>query len=612
MQNWMRYIAIIICAIVALLIVKPFFDQRTPDAYVRANNEAIRMQPTATAAALENQARAQHDVIVVPAQASAEAASILANNQQRIDEDAHQQALRHEGEMAALTISNTERINEVQANGVARVEDIKASSAKTVSESYADAMRASAGAWRDTITYGGFAIGAVILLVGLAMGIVVWLYTRAKVITHPITGPMLVTSRGVIFLGNVTTPAIEFPHREQPMRLIGESLPHLVTQRQAFGLINSATKSDNPVMTRVAERTATAALQQRWTSNPVLDSAVQALPAGRDEVKPLWSFEELFRVWRPTREQMILAFDREGQPIYVALNDMLSGVIIGRQKQGKTTLMRFLYSQCTMVGVDVRVWDLHEDVVDDLPGASAYTTADGIRQSVREVIAELEKRIRLKLKHGVARPIMILADEVNQLVGAVPDVVTAFERIIAEGRKYDIYCDVSAKGVPAELFGPSWIRDSLSTRVAFLTTPHQARLIGIDKDAARMVMELTPGHAVLDGPVPAQIVTFPNVTAENVRSILPASRATSGAASKATSGPLPDEDNMVSAEAEEAAEINTFEGVEAGNKASLVRQLLKDGRSQREMIAEIWGVNGGRAYQQAAEELRQIIQELVP
>ena len=565
-----------IVAVVVLLIAAPFFQARTPEAYTRARNLSIEMEPTATAAALVNEAKAAHDAIVVPAQATAEAASILANNAQRIDEDAHQQALRHKGEMAALTISNTKRLNEVDAAYIARIEGIKANGAKVVSEAQADAARASAGAWRDTITYGGIALGAVVALVGVSLAIVTALSTRAKIINHPVTGPMLVTGRGVIMLGNVTTPVIAWSAK-QPILLAGDNERGLVAQRQAFALIHSASKSNNADVVRAADRAANTALQQNWSGNAVLSSAVQALPAGnRDELSgKAPAFEQLMQSWRPTREQMLLAFDQGGQPIYVALNDMLSGVIIGRQKQGKTTFMRFVYAQCALIGVDVRVWDLHEDVVDDLPGASAYTTAEGIRRSVIELTAELERRIKMRLKHGRAQPIMVLADEVNQLVGVVPECVGVFERIIAEGRKYDIYCDVSAKGVPADLLGQSWVRDSLSTRVAFLTTPHQARLIGIDKDAARMVAELTPGHAVLDGPVQPQIVTFPNVTADNVRSLLPG-KAPSRATFRAPSEPLPEYAAAPSAEAAEAGESGRSYGPEV---AENVVRLWKEGKT---------------------------------
>ena len=67
---------------------------------------------------------------------------------------------------------------------------------------------------------------------------------------------------------------------------------------------------------------------------------------------------------------------------------------------------------------------------------------------------------------------------------------------------------------------------------------------------------------------------------------------------------------MQAREAEKAAEINEKESVEAG-KVSLVRDLLLQGKSQREIISEIWGQSGGRGYQDAARELNDILRRLV-
>ena len=69
---------------------------------------------------------------------------------------------------------------------------------------------------------------------------------------------------------------------------------------------------------------------------------------------------------------------------------------------------------------------------------------------------------------------------------------------------------------------------------------------------------------------------------------------------------------MVSREAENTAEIMDSERVEAGEKRDRVREMVKAGKSQRAIIDELWGATGGRGYQHAADELRQIIQELIP
>lgn len=609
-----KYIAVIICALVFLAIAAPFFQQRTPEAYTRARNLAIEMDPTATAAAIRNAEAAIHATIVAPAQATAEAASILANNRQRIDEDSHQQALRHAGEMAALTISNTQQLKKIDADYTAQVEGIKANGAKTVAEANADAARASAGAWRDTITYGGIAIGVVVLLVGAALAIVAWLSTRAKIINDPITGPILVTGRGVVMLANVTTPVLAWNLKE-PIRIAGESERPLVAQRQAFALIGKAAQSGTPEMARVAQHAATSAMQQSWSpSNAVLDNAVNALPAGRDELAGrVPTFAELLRTWRPTRDKMLLGIGQDGTPRYCPLDALLSTGIVGMPGSGKSTVLRFHYLQCLLIGARVIVWDLHRTIVTSLPGAEAFTDLEAINRSALHVFKMLQDRI-VRGRYD-DQPIMFLTDEFNLLAPQSDEVVDTLGRIILEGRKIQMYAMISGQGLPARLFRSSTPRDALSSRFVLHTTTRQANIVGLDRDALPWVVKLRPGSAVVDGPIDPEVLYIPNTTENDVRLLAPASAPTFRAASE----PLPAWPTATSEKAEksgksgenERQEADYFEGIEAAGRRETVRQLLKQGRSQREIISEVWHATGGNDYKVAAQELNTIIRGLV-
>ena len=109
----------------------------SPTEQAEADNARLLAQPTATAAAIRNQEAQTHADIVVPAQARAEAKSIVARTDQQIAEDAHQQALRHQGEVAALTLSNTQQLNEINARFVASVTGIKANGEEAVANAEA-------------------------------------------------------------------------------------------------------------------------------------------------------------------------------------------------------------------------------------------------------------------------------------------------------------------------------------------------------------------------------------------------------------------------------------------------------------------------------------------
>jgi hypothetical protein len=598
-----KYIAVIICAIVALAIVAPFFAQRTPEAYVTADNLAAAQQPVSTAAALRNKAEEIRVNVVVPAQATAEAASILANNKQRISEDAHQQELRHEGEMAALSISNTQRLNEIEASYTARVEGIKVGSAKTVAEANADSARASAGAWRDTIAYGGFAIGAVVLLLGGTLAIVTWLSTRAKIIDHPLTGPILVTGRGIIPLGNITTPMLLGNGTE-----VGRDVLPLVAQRQAYALIGRAKTADVPELARAAQHATTQTVQAGWQiSNPTaLDDAVQALPAGQHDelLGRVPTMADLLKRWRPTRAEMLLGIDRGGVPWYCALEDLLSTGVIGRPKTGKTTLLRFIYLQCRMLGAQVLVWDLHLTLAGDLPGSNAYTELDTIDLSAEQMCVTLDRRI--KSRDYNAQPIMIMADEFNLLAPNSTAVTEAMGRVILEGRKVNMFSMISGQGLPATLFGGSTARDALSSRFVLHTTTRQAQMVGLDRDYIPLVMDLKPGMAIVDGPIDPTVLAIPNTTEADLMAFFP----TSGATSKATSEPLPDWTVATSEEVARSGESGSEESDSAtSERVNQVIDLMKGGKGRSEAIKIVYQTEGGNKFVKASQEVDQFIME---
>ncbi len=138
----------------------------SPKEQAEADNARLLAQPTATAAAIRNQEAQTHADIVVPAQAQAEAKSIVARTDQQIAEDAHQQALRHQGEVAALTLSNTQQLNEINARFVASVTTIKATGEEAVADAQAAMEERTAQARIAT----GLSIGAILFVLVVAIG----------------------------------------------------------------------------------------------------------------------------------------------------------------------------------------------------------------------------------------------------------------------------------------------------------------------------------------------------------------------------------------------------------------------------------------------------------
>ena len=139
-----------------------------------------------------------------------------------------------------------------------------------------------------------------------------------------------------------------------------EKRAKLVLAAQAVGSLPTAT----------IERVTTAADQTPITAQITSSAGGHGLP-----VTP--SFMNLITAWHPSPVQMMLGYGSSG-PIYGSMEDMLSIGVVGRPKTGKTTILRFIYAQCVIVGAQVVVWDMHRNIVKDLPGANAYTQLTAI------------------------------------------------------------------------------------------------------------------------------------------------------------------------------------------------------------------------------------------
>lgn len=550
-------------------------DATVRQAYMRATQDAVALHAQATQGAINTRATAQ----------------VVAANATR-------SALELDAMRASLAMTAT--LQSVQANLV---------TTQTALEG--DARINAALVQRETAQAGQWVMFGVptVLLVAIALYVII--YTR-RMASSVATG--LETRASLIRYGyNNERVAYRVKHADGTVEFIplDQILGHSNRYLDALAvsdLAKLAAIADGDKRLKLAHiaRSVQSLPSHQVDPLPSLPSPMGEVPGVRTETT-IPTFAQYLSLNRPTPDRMLFAYSDTG-PIYGRLDQLLSVEIVGRQGQGKTTLLRLIYAQCLIVGVKIMVWDLHEDIVDDLPGAQTYTSAAAIEQSARDLEQELDRRIADHDK--TATPIMALVDEINQLVNVVPSVATVIGRVVNEGRKYRVFCIVSAKGLPATLFGGSTVRDAFSSRFAFQTTTRQAAMIGFDRDVVPAVRDLTPGRALFEGPVPAQVISVPYTTADDVKAIL------------ATSNPLNSFVVAPSAPSSEAArpfqpiepegEVEgEHEGDVEGELHQQVRDLLRQKIPVSQIIATIWHVTSGSRYQKAAAELSQIMSEIV-
>ncbi len=253
-----------------------------------------------------------------------------------------------------------------------------------------------------------------------------------------------------------------------------------------------------------------------------------AEPAPAAELLPtLPRAEPFYRI----REQiapghLILGYNVAGA-IPGDLTDLLSTAIVGRPGTGKTTALRFVCAQLLKAGGTPMMMDPHGSIIDELGDVlTCAESPQAIEGMARAMENELDRRLEVRRSgQQVGGPILLLADEWPVISRMAPKAVEVAGRIVLEGRKVGMYALISGQGLPSEQLGGSLVRDALSSRYVFNTTPAQARMAGMDNETAKLLITQLdtagPGYAILaSAKRRAEIVAIPDTTTGDVRALL--------------------------------------------------------------------------------------------
>jgi hypothetical protein len=236
---------------------------------------------------------------------------------------------------------------------------------------------------------------------------------------------------------------------------------------------------------------------------------------------------EVRQTFTPTADRLLLGVSLDG-PIYGRLTDLLSILIVGRPRTGKTTLLRLLAEQAIMAGATVVCWDLHADL--RLDGVEVATDEATIGSSATAVMAEIDARRRT----GRGRALVVMVDELPLLARSVPEASTAMRRIVLEGRKFGVYGLIAGQGAPADLFdGGRLVRDATASRFVFRSSTAEARRAGLERVESLTTSTLPTGVCVLDGSVVQRptLVSIPRL--DGAPAAIMAPRPTTGTADPA-------------------------------------------------------------------------------
>jgi hypothetical protein len=378
--------------------------------------------------------------------------------------------------------------------------------------------------------------------------------------------------------------------------------------------------------------------------NGSFESAVLLLERARlanvEEETGVPSFRKLLEdgvIQRAAKKgQMILGYV-DGVARYGSWLDLYSCGVGGVSGTGKTTTVRFLLYQMIMGGghlimIDPHIGDEEESLAAEF---RAFTQNVHLYPPCNDDEKEVLKRVKFLHAEYLARkkglkgpPILFVLDEYNALVRslsettvkALADLLLA---IAQEGRKFGLFAMIIAqRWSENDLGGKNYgaaIRSSLSSRICHRFTDEDQAKRFIGSKYGVKSLELQKGHHFYrdtEGGIKETVTPYTvQADGEVIRGLLFPASLTSRSTSEvlpAASQTQPEALEEVDYEADtEVLEDDLEMPVSEDFKTARVREMLRAKASQNEIISTIWQTSGGKKYQDATIELREIISSLI-
>lgn len=345
-----------------------------------------------------------------------------------------------------------------------------------------------------------------------------------------------------------------------------------------------------------------------------------AQPAGQTIVTELpepYDFLQELAGWRPNATGIFLGRNRE-QAILLPAGKLWHIALAGPTGGGKSTILRIILAQllylqaytCYLCDINYApIKQTEEGPLDWRPIAERLAVPP-IRdvKPMHELVewlaqGELQaRRDRENRGEPIGKPIFVSFDELPAVMDEDPKIAQPLMKILRQGRQYGIFFIGATQDM---------LVDTLKTTGAVRECFRTSYYVGGDQKTARVLLDLASkdineqglgykGQVYLKtAATVAQEVRVPYVSNQAVYELLPVSSSTSMPASINTTIESNVKPDMKPVEA--ALDVRSLR----------IRDLLKAGKSQRQIIQEVWGVSSGGAYTKAAAELSQIIATLL-
>lgn len=245
-------------------------------------------------------------------------------------------------------------------------------------------------------------------------------------------------------------------------------------------------------------------------------------------------------------------------------------------------------------------------------------------EQVAVLLGMLVKELNRRADNGLTGPTtLVYVEEFLSLQYELDDklkerMLADFSVLSVRGRKYGI-CLLGATQTDYATDDLRTAQKQFRTRLACAVDPSAGRAAGFVNNAAlkKLFADGRPGDFLIERPGQSTLILAPygDESLRDVRAVVatsPYSGSSSYQPSVVGTTTRPDL-HLVEATTNEPGKEPEVETAALSERAQAVLSLLRQRKGQNEIIETVWGVksNGGRAYQEAVTEYREIIAQLV-
>lgn len=357
---------------------------------------------------------------------------------------------------------------------------------------------------------------------------------------------------------------------------------------------------------------------------PKYPNKIEQAPLPQIEEKPLPAVvsQDIWQLWvagaLPDSGFLMGHNLEDGQPVNADWEQLYSALVGGKSGSGKSTLIRSVLVQSALQGGRFVVLDRHYGAGEESLGATLQPLRPlmlcDVAANERQMVEALRwtgdiGRRRLSGQDADKTPLILVVDETTAMLQRsqiADELGRILGEIAEETRKVGVYALCIGQNFSGEIM-PTTIRNSFASFISCRARRDVARVMSGNTKFGQAAEELKTGQAVwMDTNGMMVRLAVPNATQRHVELVARQCVSSGGSMDEIR---LPQEGSqtstLINAEVNGKSEIVTLDA-----RAQRAIQLFESGKTQSEIIAEVWNVGtSGRNAQSAAHEFQNILRE---